>query len=105
MNAIRIGENVSPSGANDRQDHGVRHEGPEFRPPTGEDEMGFLTRRVSWANWQFGPLKMAMLSLGVVVGAAFADFWKPYLWPVGLVGLVTTSWATILWVGDMRRSP
>ena len=83
----------------------LRQNGPQFRPPTGRNVMGFLTRRVSWANWQFGPLKVAMLSLGIVVGAAFADFWKPYLWPLGLLFLVTNIWLTILWVCAMRRSP
>lgn len=66
--------------------------------------MGFLTRRVSWANWQFGPLKVAMFSLGVIVGAAFADFWKPYLWLLGIVFLVTTTWVTTLWLRAMHPS-
>ncbi len=33
-----------------------------------------FTRRVSWANWQFGPLKLAMLALGIVVGAYFGIY-------------------------------
>lgn len=77
-----------------------RHKRPGFRPSSGRDRLAFLTKRVSWANWQFGPLKVATLSLEIVVGAAFSDFWKLYLWPVGLVFLVTTAW-----VGTMRRSP
>jgi hypothetical protein len=67
--------------------------------------MNFLMRRISWANWQFAPLKMALLCLGIVIGTAFADTWKPYLWPVGIISLVTTAWVTILWVRAKRRSP
>jgi hypothetical protein len=83
----------------------LRHTGQKSRPSAVRNNMGFLTRRISWANWQFAPLKTAMLTLGIVVGAAFADSWKPYLWPVGLDSLVATTWITILWAGAMRRSP
>ncbi len=35
--------------------------------------MNFLTRTVSWANWQFGVLKVSMLALGIMIGAYLAD--------------------------------
>jgi hypothetical protein len=74
------------------------------RPILGGNIVSFLTRKFSWANWRFGPLKAAALTLGIVIGAAFADFWEPYLGLVGIVFLVTGLWVTILWVGAMRRS-
>jgi hypothetical protein len=66
--------------------------------------MSFLTKRVPWANWQFGALKLSMLALGIVVGAFFAEFWRPYLWPIGLVFLITALWVTVMWLGAMRRA-
>ena len=66
--------------------------------------MSFLTRRVVWANWQFAPLKWSMLSLGIIIGACFADLLKPYLWLVGVVFLVTTVWVTVLWLRAMRQA-
>jgi hypothetical protein len=63
---------------------------------------GILTRRVSWANWQFGPLKLAMLALGIVVGAYFADLWKSYLWLAGLIFVILATWVTMMWMGAMR---
>jgi putative Mn2+ efflux pump MntP len=66
--------------------------------------MNFFTRTVPWANWQFGVLKLAMLALGVMIGAYFADFFKPYLWLVGLIFLATTIWVTIMWVRAMRET-
>jgi hypothetical protein len=66
--------------------------------------MNFLTRTVPWANWQFGVLKLAMLTLGIIIGAWFADILKPYLWLLGLVFLATTTWVTALWVRAMRQS-
>ena len=70
----------------------------------GCDTMSFLTRTVVWANWQFGVLKLAMLALGIMIGACFADFFKPYLWLFGLVFLATTIWVTIMWVRAMRKT-
>jgi hypothetical protein len=64
----------------------------------------FLTRRITLANWQFGPVKFSTLSLGVIVGAYFADFWKPHLWLVGLVFVVSTLWSVVLWLEALKQS-
>jgi len=66
--------------------------------------MNFLTRSVVWANWQFGVLKLAMLALGIMIGAYFTDFLKPYLWSFGLVFLATATWVTIMWVRAMQKT-
>ena len=66
--------------------------------------MNFLTRTVVWTNWQFGVLKLAMLALGIMIGAFFAEFLKPYLWMFGLVFLASTTWVTIMWVRAMQKS-
>lgn len=59
--------------------------------------------RVTWAGWQFGVLKWCQVALGVILGAAFADFWKPYLWLVGLVFVATAVWAGVMYFRGMSR--
>lgn len=66
--------------------------------------MNILTKQVPWANWQISLLKISMLAFGIVVGASFAEFWKPYLWPLGLVFLATAAWVTVLWFQAMRKA-
>lgn len=65
--------------------------------------MNFLTRKVLWANWQFSPLKISMLAFGIILGAVSPDFWKPLLWPVGAVAVITAVWVTAIWIRAMRR--
>jgi hypothetical protein len=38
------------------------------------------------------------------MGAVFAEFWKPLLWSLGLVPLITALWVTVLWLGALRRA-
>ena len=58
--------------------------------------MSFLTQRFAWAPWQFGVLKISMISFGVLLGTYFHDFWLPWqaaLWALfGVTALVTTVW-------------
>ena len=65
--------------------------------------MSFLTRRVPWSNWQIGLLKLSMVSVGIILGALFSEFWKPLLRPLGAVFLITAVWVTILWRRTSRR--
>lgn len=65
--------------------------------------MNFLTKQVSWANWQFSLLKISVMALGIILGATFAEFWRPLLWLVGLVFVVTAIWVTILWLRAMIK--
>jgi len=68
------------------------------------DVSTFLTRQIPWENWQFGPVKVSTISLGVIVGAYFADFWKPHLWLVGVVFLASSLWSLSLWLNAVRQS-
>jgi len=69
-----------------------------------EEDMNPLNRKLVWANWQFALLKLSMLSLGIIIGACFADLFKPYLWLLGVVFLITTVWVTVLWLRAMRQA-
>jgi hypothetical protein len=66
--------------------------------------MNFLTRKIPWATWQFGVLKIAMLSLGILFGVYFTEFWRPLLALIWIVGVVTTIWVSVIWLRAMRQS-
>jgi len=66
--------------------------------------MNFLFRKIPWANWQFGVLKIAMLCVGILLGVYFTEFWKPLLPGIWVMAVVASVWATIIWVRAMRQS-
>jgi hypothetical protein len=67
--------------------------------------MNFLTRATPWATWQIGVLKLSMIALGIILGVTFSEFWRPLLWPLGLVFAVTAIWSLAIWLTAVRRSP
>jgi len=66
--------------------------------------MNFLTRKIPWATWQFGLLKVAMLCLGILLGVYFTEFWKPRLPLIWVVAVVTTIWVSVIWLQAMRQA-
>lgn len=66
--------------------------------------MNLFTHRTTWANWQFGLLKLAMFAIGVLVGVYFDDFWEPLLPLVWAVAIVTVIWVTVLGVRSLQQA-
>ena len=66
--------------------------------------MNIYMKRAVWANWQISILKLSVFAFGIVFGAVFADFWKPLLWPLGVFAVVTSVWATVIWIRGMREA-
>jgi hypothetical protein len=66
--------------------------------------MNFLTRKVPWANWQFGVLKIAVLCVGILLGVYFTEFWRPILPMIWIVGVVTAIWVTVIWLRAMSQA-
>jgi len=66
--------------------------------------MNLLTRKIPWATWQFGVLKIAMLCLGVLLGVYFAEVWRPFLPVVWIVAVVTTIWVSVIWLRAMTQA-
>jgi hypothetical protein len=58
---------------------------------------------VTWRGWQFSVLKLSLIALGIVLGTVFAEFWRPYLWLVGLVFVVTAVWTGIMYIQGMSK--
>lgn len=67
------------------------------------DIMGFITKRINFANWELSLLKLSALGLGIILGSYFADFWKPILWFVWIIFILTGIWITIIWIKEMKK--
>jgi hypothetical protein len=66
--------------------------------------MWILTTEIPWPAWKISVLKVATTTLGILLGAYFPEFWRPWLpviWIAFAVSTVlTTVWALpILWRG------
>ena len=57
----------------------------------------YLTRKVSWATWQFSVLKLSAVSFGIILGLYFAGFWKPLMLPLWAVFIASSVLASVMW--------
>jgi hypothetical protein len=74
------------------------------RGGTGEPTMNFLTRSVPWETWQFGLLKIAMISVGILLGVYFTEFLKALLPGIWVVAVVTSVWVTAIWFQAIKQA-
>lgn len=65
--------------------------------------MNILTKRISWAYWQFGLLKLCTISFGIILGSYFADFWRPIISFVWIIFIVTYVLAIWMWFREARK--
>jgi hypothetical protein len=56
-----------------------------------------LKQKISWSAWQFGVLKLCMLTLGIICGAYFADFFRHCYVPLWIVVAITWSFSVAWW--------
>ena len=54
----------------------------------------FKDRRYTW--WQIGVFKLALLALGVAIGAYWADLFLPYLTALVTVGVASSLYITLV---------
>lgn len=62
-----------------------------------------LTKKVSWAAWQFSVLKLSMISFGIILGSYFAGFWKPFMWLLWVVFVATAVWVSVMWFSALGK--
>lgn len=65
--------------------------------------MNLLTMRIRWYGWMFGILKVAMLSLGLLLGIYGAETLKPYVGVLWGLFAVTGLISLYLGVRSLQR--
>jgi hypothetical protein len=58
----------------------------------------FKSKKVSW--WQVGVLKLALLFIGLAVGAQWSGALLPYVDMLAIVGLLAGLYSAIAWFRD-----
>ena len=66
--------------------------------------MNFLTIKTSWANVEFIPFKLSIVSAGIFIGAYFHDFFRHYDAAILTVFFITVVWTMYLWLRKMKES-
>lgn len=70
--------------------------------------MNFLVnlykRQVRMSNWQLWIFKFSVFCLSLAIGCYFADYVRPYLVPLIIVGIVTCVWITVIWLKAMKET-
>ncbi|PSR11742.1 MAG: hypothetical protein DA408_19445 [Bacteroidetes bacterium] len=66
--------------------------------------MNFLTIKTSWANVEFIPFKLSIVTAGIFIGAYFHDFFRHYDALILTVFFITVVWTIYLWVSKMKES-
>ncbi len=48
--------------------------------------------------WEFAPVKLAMLCVGIAIGAQWPEVFGPYIMPIFIIGLAVGIYAAIAWM-------
>lgn len=56
----------------------------------------FKTFTLTW--WQTGVFKLALLAIGIAVGAYWSDLFLPYLTSIIVIAVITTAYVTYIWI-------
>lgn len=64
--------------------------------------------QLEWPAWKFGLLKISILSLGIIIGSMFPEFWSPLhlaLWIIfGITAAITAVWGFQAMFKNMREN-
>ena len=64
----------------------------------------FYTRKIRVSNLDIGLIKWSVACLSIAFGAYFAELFRPYVLPLVVVGIVTSIWASIIWLKAMKET-
>ena len=64
----------------------------------------FYKRKLVMSNWELYVFKLSVFCLSLVIGCYFADFIRPYLWPILIAGIITSVWITKIWLKALKKS-
>ncbi len=65
--------------------------------------MNFFKRKTTWSNWELIPLKLAIASIYLLLGAMFWKEVKTYAGIIGILFGITVMISLYLWITKMKR--
>jgi|688.fasta_scaffold916944_2 hypothetical protein len=65
--------------------------------------MNFFTKKSTWTNWEFIPLKLAIASIYLMLGAMFWKEVKEYAGIIGIILGITLMISLYLWITKMKK--
>jgi len=64
--------------------------------------MNFFKIKTTWTNAELIPLKLAIATIYIVIGAHFHSLIHNYYLPVLIVFAITVIWSVYLWLSKMK---
>ncbi len=65
--------------------------------------MNFFSKKTTWTNIEFVPLKLCIASIYILIGSYFAEYILPYWVAFAVLFIITLIVSMYLWVGKMKR--
>ena len=65
--------------------------------------MNFFTKKTTWSNWELIPLKLAIASIYMLLGAMFWKEVKEYAGIIGILFGITLMISMYLWITKMKK--
>jgi NADH:ubiquinone oxidoreductase subunit 6 (subunit J) len=65
--------------------------------------MNFFTRKTTWTNWELIPLKLAIATIYLLLGAMFWQEVKQYAGIIGILFGITVMISLYLWIKKMKE--
>jgi hypothetical protein len=60
--------------------------------------MNIFKKNVQMNYWELAPIKLAMICVGIAIGATWPEIFGPYNWVIFGVGLATGLYALYSWL-------
>ncbi len=65
--------------------------------------MNFFTKKTTWSNWELIPLKLAIATIYLLLGAMFWKEVKEYAGVIGILFGITLMISLYLWITKMKK--
>lgn len=65
--------------------------------------MNFFTKKTTWTNWELIPLKLAIATIYLLLGAMFWKVVKEYDGIIGIIFGITLMISLNLWITKMKK--
>jgi uncharacterized membrane protein HdeD (DUF308 family) len=66
--------------------------------------MNFFKRKTTWTNWELIPLKLAIASIYLLLGAMFWNTINTYAGIIGILFGISLTISVYLWIKKMKEN-